>query len=99
MEKNKDVNRYNEMDVWMKINAELWTMKCKKAKLKVRDFVRMCKKRGVFDKGYWPSYTREIFQISEVHDSIPVTYTINDMHGERIGGIFYEQELGLELTV
>ena len=35
----------------------------------------------------------EIFKISEIQSTIPVTYKITDYNGEEIQGSFYEQEL------
>ena len=50
-------------------------------------------KRKVFDKGYTPNWTEEIFVVDEVLPTKPVTYRIVDMMGEAIEGSFYEQEL------
>jgi len=89
----KSVNKFNEMDVWLYANKDLYTIKKKKVSLKLYDKVRLCKKRGVFEKGYAPSYTTEIFEISEILDTIPTTFRIRDMKNEVLKGIFYEQEL------
>jgi hypothetical protein len=89
----KDVNRYNEMDIWLYANRDLYTKQCKKPKLKQYDHVRFCKKREIFEKGYRPSYTDEIFEISEVIDSIPPTFKLSELSGTQLNGIFYEQEL------
>ena len=47
----------------------------------------------VFDKGYTPNWTEEIFVIDKVLPTKPVTYSIVDLTGESIKGSFYEQEL------
>ena len=65
-----------------------------KAKFKIGDTVRISKyKRILFDKGYTPNWTEEIFLISKVLNTIPYTYEITDLKGELISGTFYEQEL------
>jgi hypothetical protein len=62
-------------------------------RFKLYDRVRIDKTRGIFEKGYWPSFTTELFEISEIIESIPTTYRIKDLSGYPISGIFYSQEL------
>ena len=47
----------------------------------------------MFDKGYTQRWTEEVFKISKIQLTIPVTYKIADYNGEEIKGSFYEQEL------
>ena len=64
------------------------------AKFKVGDTVRISKcKRKLFDKGYTPNWTEEIFLVSKVLNTNPLTYKITDLKGELISGTFYEEEL------
>ena len=67
-------------------------------KFKIGDRVRITKKKTIFDKGFTPNWTDEIFTISEIKPTVPVTYTIKDVKGELLGGSFYEQELQLSHT-
>ena len=53
----------------------------------------MTKKTKLFDKGYTQRQTEEIFEISKIQLTIPVTYKITDYNGQEIQGSFYEQEL------
>jgi hypothetical protein len=62
-------------------------------KYKVGDRVRITVKKGVFDKGYTPRWTEEVFSISKVQYTDPPTYKIKDSAGEEMIGTFYEQEL------
>ena len=64
-----------------------------KHKFKVGDNVRITKKKSIFEKGYTPRWTEEIFTVSELRYTDPPTYKITDMNGEEIKGSFYEQEL------
>ena len=65
-----------------------------KPKFKVGDKVRISKyKRPVFDKGYTPNWTEEIFTVDRIFYTNPITYKIRDELGEEIKGVFYEQEL------
>ena len=59
----------------------------------IRDNVRITKKKTIFDKGYTERWTEEVFKISKIQLTIPVTYKITDYNGEDIQVSFYEQEL------
>ena len=50
-------------------------------------------KRAVFDKGYTPNWTEEIFTVDKIQHTNPVTYKIKDLNNEEIKGSFYEPEL------
>ena len=65
----------------------------KKSKFKVGDKVRISKWKSVFSKGYMQNYTTELFTISKVLNTSPITYKIKDWNDEEIEGIFYEPEL------
>lgn len=64
-----------------------------KPKFKIGDFVRISRIKGTFEKGYLPNWSREIFQIYQILDTIPVTYKIKEFDGEPIEGSFYTEEL------
>jgi hypothetical protein len=57
--------------------------------------VRISKYKTVFDKGYLPNWTTEIFVISKILQTRPITYKIKDLSDTDIAGGFYEQELVL----
>ena len=59
----------------------------------VGDQVRITKKKKTFEKGYTSRWTEEVFTVSQVQHTTPVTYKITDYNGEEIQGTFYEQEL------
>lgn len=64
-------------------------MKPGKPKFAVGDKVRISKyKRKVFEKGYTPNWTEEIFVIDKVLPTKPVTYSIVDLMGKEIKGSF-----------
>ena len=60
---------------------------------KVGDKVRISKARRVFHKGYLPLWSKEIFTISKVLHTNPVTYRLLDYAGDDIKGTFYAAEL------
>ena len=47
----------------------------------------------MFDQGYTPNWTEEVFVVDKVIPTKPVTYYIIDSMGEEIEGSFYEKEL------
>ena len=61
-------------------------------KFSIGDHVRITKKKKIFDKGYTERWTEEVFTISKIQLTIPVTYKITDYNGEEIQGSFYKQE-------
>jgi len=64
-----------------------------KINFKKGDKVRISKDKLIFEKGYTPNYTREIFIIDKVLARNPVVYKIKDLLNEKIDGVFYEQQL------
>ena len=63
------------------------------AKFKVGDRVRISKYKNIFAKEYMPNWSKEVFVIKKVKNTVPWTYVINDLNGEEIIGTFYEKEL------
>lgn len=64
-----------------------------KSRFKINDIVRISKYKSIFEKGYTPSWSTELFKIVKVQLTNPVTYKIEDMQGRPIEGGFYEYEL------
>ena len=65
-----------------------------KPKYRVGDKVRISKyKRPVFDKGYTPNWSEEVFTVDKIQYTNPITYRLKDQSGEEISGSFYEQEM------
>ena len=61
--------------------------------LAVGAFVRIPKEKRAFSKGYKSRWTSEIFRISGINRTTPVTYVLRDLKGEIIIGGFYRKEL------
>ena len=62
-------------------------------KFSIDDNVRITKKKKIFDKGYTQRWKEEVFKISKIQLTFPVTYKITNYNGEVIHGSFYEEEL------
>ena len=65
----------------------------KEPKFKIGDHVRISKYKNIFAKGYMPNWSEEIFIISKIKNTVPLTYVLNEPNGEEIIGTFYEKEL------
>ncbi|XP_024882914.1 uncharacterized protein LOC112461768, partial [Temnothorax curvispinosus] len=63
------------------------------ARFKVGDSVRVSKFKTIFEKGYTPNWTTEVFRIVKVQKTNPVTYLLEDFCGKPVAGGFYEYEL------
>ena len=84
----------NEKKVFANLFGDLLYAKRNKTKFKVGDKVRISKfKRKIFDKGFTPNWTEEIFVVDEILNTNPLTYKLVDLLGEKITGSFYEAEL------
>ena len=62
-------------------------------KFKVGDHVRISKYKNTFAEGYTPNWSKEVFVIKEIKNTVPWTYVINNLNNEEIIGTFYEKEL------
>ena len=68
-------------------------MNNKNPKFKVGDSVRISKYKNIFTEGYAPNWSEEVFIINKTKNTVPWTYAISDLNGEKITGSFYEKEL------
>ncbi|KAL4088789.1 hypothetical protein QTP88_023873 [Uroleucon formosanum] len=64
-----------------------------KIKFNVGDNVRVSTYKGVFAKGYLPSWSTEIFKIVKINETLPTTYQLQDYTGKPIAGCFYSEEI------
>ena len=67
--------------------------KSDKPKFKVGDKVRISKIKQTFAKGYEANWSFEVFTISNVLKTTPITYKLVDYNNDPITGSFYTQEL------
>ena len=65
----------------------------KDPRFKVGDHVRISKFKNIFTKGYAPNWSKELFVVSRIKNTVPWTYVNNDLNGEEIAGSFHEKEL------
>ena len=84
--KSKDVESDNKT-VYVEESNE------KSARFSIGDRVRISKFKNVFAKGYTPNWSKEIFVVSSLKNTVPWTYELKDLNGEEIIGSFYDREL------
>ena len=65
----------------------------KDSRFKVGDRVRISKLKNIFAKGYTPNWSKEIFIVDKINDTVPYTYNVKDLNDEEIIGSFYDREL------
>ena len=65
----------------------------KGSSFKVGDGLRISKFKNIFAKGYTPNWSKEIFIVHKINDTVPYTYNIKDINDEEIIGSFYDGEL------
>ena len=65
----------------------------KRSRFKVGDRVRISKFKNIFAKGYTRNWSREIFIVNKINDTVPYTYNLKDLNDEEIIGSFYDREL------
>ena len=65
----------------------------KDSRFKVGDRVRISKFKNIFAKGCTPNWSKEIFIVNKINDTVPYTYNIKDLNNEEIIGSFYDREL------
>ena len=95
--KNVHIDKLDDMTpVDLKSNTYIDSSKeinKKDQKFKIGDIVRTLKYKSIFEKGYVPNWSEEVFVIKKVKSTVPWTYVISDLDGEEIVRTFYEREL------
>ena len=91
-----DVNFENANSLWEKLYGPLMERgRRKDLKFKKGHHVRISTAKPIFEKGYMPSWTDEVFNIDEAVSGNPVSYyRLKDYENEPVLGRLYEHELG-----
>jgi len=90
-----DVNFKNAQEIWENLFGKYFYKEpLKKSKHITGSNVRMANYKEVFDRGYLPNWSDEIFNVSKVKRGMPDTYKVTDEKGEQFEGNFYAEDLG-----
>jgi len=79
--------------VWWNLYGDTVIRDYGHAKYKPDQTVRISKYKSIFGKGYLPNFTEELFKVDQVVYGSPIVYKLEDLDGEEIKGIIYEEEL------
>lgn len=90
-----NVNKHNKNIILRRYEKACKSSLSNTHKYKVNEFVRISKHKGIFEKGYTPNWSTEIFRIKKVQNTSPVTYLLEDSRKQPILGAFYKEELQL----
>lgn len=91
--KPKDVSKEKERELLETVFKYVPPPIVKKSKFKINDRVRIVNKKETFSSKYKNNWSKEIFVISKINNTLPVTYSIRDLNDEEIIGNFYDFEL------
>ena len=61
-------------------------------KSKVGDRVKISKYKNIYEKGYTPNWSEEVFIIKKFKNTVLWTYVISDLNVEEIIGRLYKKE-------
>ena len=62
-------------------------------KFKIGDIVRISKYKNICAKCYFPNWSKEVFLIKKVRNTVPWTYVTSDLKGKEIVGTFYGKRI------
>ena len=65
----------------------------RKNDIAIGDYARISVYRKTFDNTGYTNFTKEVFQVKEIVDSVPLYYKLADLAGEEITSKFYGEEL------
>ena len=82
----------NESVVWENLFKDDEHHK-KSSKFKIGETVRISRIKGIFEHGFLPNWSEQIYKIHKINNSSPVTYILKDLQNEIIEGSFYNEEL------
>jgi Integrase core domain len=94
--KPNDVSKRNARVLLRRLRLKTvkhYQQKSVRIKFRKGDYVRISKYKTVFEKGYTPNWTAEIFTVISTRNTVPPTYKLNDLEGNPIEGSFYNEEL------
>ena len=86
------VTKADESKLWHRVYGSYFSH-AHPTKFSSGDQIRISSAKTIFDKGYLPSWTKEVFKVKDVvHHPLRV-YKITDQQGEDIEGSYYPQDV------
>ena len=91
-----DISIKNEREVYDRVYLPMELKREKEPlvyKFEKGDTVHISSQRGVFEKGYTPQFSQELFMVAARLPTHPVRYRIKDMNGSVVFGSYYDSEM------
>jgi len=88
--------RHTPNDVWNNpglVVVDVPNVPKKRNKFKKGDVVRIVYPKKLFDKGYYPNWSWDVYKVTEVYPTQPTTYGITNGEGEKMPHKYYDWEL------
>lgn len=87
------VSKKNEGEVWQRLYAKHLYQIPESQKLRIGQTVRISQNRILFTKESYGLWSKEIFKISKIHPTDPITYSLVDLNNEDLQGTYYFYDL------
>ena len=87
------VNKKNEKRVFNNLYGKNLNDAYIQFKFKIGDYVRKQVVKLIFEKGYTPNWSEEIFIISMLIPSVPPKYNLKTLDNEKLPDYYYREEL------
>lgn len=91
--KPNQINYDNQEEVWQRLYNQDNLSTRAINKFNIGDKVRISKYSTIFEKGYLPAWSEEVFTVSRIHDTTPIVYSLKDAASDELEGTWYEPEL------
>jgi transposase InsO family protein len=89
-----DVNENNTKRVYLNLKKNIQKNPRLFVNIFVDDYVRIVKRKALFEHGYTPKWTDEVFKVYKIIERTPYPlFVLKDLKGKEIEGKFYYQEL------
>ena len=88
-----DVSKENEAKLWWHMYGDAFRRG--KPQYKEGDTVRIRIEKGIFQKGYEPSFSEALYTVAKVLQTNPPTYRLKDYRGDLLDRLFYDKEMSL----
>lgn len=88
-----DVKKEHEKLLLRTVYQKNQTIEPIRTRFKVGDVVRISRQKALFEKGFTPNWSTELFIISSIQPGHPTTFLLKDYENKKIRGSFYEQEM------
>lgn len=88
-----DVRPEHENTIRLRLAMEGAKIQPTRKKFAVGDYVRLSKQKSLFEKSYLPNWGTELMIVDKIQNTRPITYLLRDLHGNKIAGAFYAEEI------